>query len=545
MIDEGSEAELATKTPPPKGENLLVKSLFDAMENDQLADVLEIVGLVKKGVYQFDPETTFRGRIRNFCHVREKSVATFFRKVLGHNVSRYSRIEDHPSKSGDIFERLDVDQVKPYVLAYVYTLYGGRWNRLFEELVSISNCGPMDTIFGIPVVTLLTHKRVGADKAGTAVGNYLMYNFKIDVARGHLRDSIFWYHSASYRKILCGFGAGHITTLKQNPLLRLIDDDNVAVAGDLVTAGDRSSLFAGTDYVAYVERKASGRVPFLTLLLDNGHPFHGRYLTHAIDGDHQDSIRFYLSRPVVLEHVAGAGATGAPVSGEMISYLIRHDHYELVAKILSTTDCRHLLTGTRNYLIDVEERVPEATRLKFVRLLVDHGADPTARPAGVTESALEVAIRLCHFDTVTYYVSNYEVVPHFAGARILHHMLGHMFCDKLVTAVVTQAERLGIDVVTATDEKGRTPLHILCEGVTPTLYVDAFREVADSVAQILVRNGADPYARDHTGKTPIDILTFTRRVYRLARVIVDAPRPPPQPTTPTDGGSHTGGAGGP
>ena len=277
----------------------LVQGLVDTMENDKTGDIVEIVTMVKEKVYPFDPATTLRGTIANHVKNLNYSVGEFCRRILKLDVSEYILFDSKDR------ERILVDGVKPYLLAFLYMLYDQsemnltvKWATVFERLADISECSLYDQIFGVPLATLIV--RGLTPTTTVADSEYIRAYFKYT-------DTFFRYNEAFMRRVFKGFSVADVRRLEYDPLDAILDNLKCwrrdSFLRDFLAVADCESLFSERDYFLAVEEKgAEHNVGTLELFMGRGHKFPGRTtadgkdncFTLAIKRDRYADVRFYL-----------------------------------------------------------------------------------------------------------------------------------------------------------------------------------------------------------------------------------------------------------
>lgn len=288
-----------------------LKVTFEENDSDTATD---IVKLITDGLIPFDPSATFRGAIQ----LRQTEIISTFRRVVGDAV-------------GDFYDDssyeycLDIDGIKPYVLAYVFTVStdlarshvenpSRKWRKVFAELVRVSRWSLTDSAFGITILRYLLWERVSSGNSGRAWGPRIRKPFPYD------RDS--------YRTLLRGLTVPGLLVPLWDPISEtyreadlieyLIGNDYHEILEDVLTVADCGTMLVDRDYLGIEARPAGDNLPhtrYLEILSRHGQHVLGGvgpdvYLRTAIRLYRLDHILWYLERDFGAEALRTRDAEG-------------------------------------------------------------------------------------------------------------------------------------------------------------------------------------------------------------------------------------------
>lgn len=273
----------------------VMNRLLLAFERNRPDDAQEIIRMIGEKLVPFAPTDVFRG-----------SVAVGFLRD-GFPSLLECDLGEHLHNG-----RLYVDGVKPYVLAYVFTLYtvyalaedldrerGGRWFDVFTEMRALSDPRLDDTVFGIPLLHYLLWKPVD-----------------VLVLRGADRDKLlrrcpFAYESAVFRTLLTDIGPVLLErALGPDPIETLIRQGRHQLLEDLLAVTDCTKWMT-RNHLHLIAREGLGgdEVKFIRILTEGKRHKQDPHL--KVDGE--DCLRLAIRHKRwdqvshYMEHAGGPG----------------------------------------------------------------------------------------------------------------------------------------------------------------------------------------------------------------------------------------------
>lgn len=236
LLNTSSKMGSSQSTPPVPQDSPTLEKLIGCFRAGNANDIVQICGLIKKGVMTFDKSCTFKGSI------------TIEKMLYGINKLQCSSMENFFKKSTlhDSGEFV-IDGVKPYLLAYVMTIQGSWWFNVFKVLCEVSDVSVNDKIFGVTFFEWFLR--------GTEV--YSPY-----------RDSKFnAYDKTVSRQLLKGVRISKMSAQTfSDPIWHLIKTGNYALLEDIFEVADWKDAMK-TNYLCRMAEISNVDISFAKLLI--------------------------------------------------------------------------------------------------------------------------------------------------------------------------------------------------------------------------------------------------------------------------------------
>ena len=169
--------------------NTTLQKLFDCFRNNEPINASDIVILIEKEVMPFEANSTFIGTINIhwFDNLYEKL------KILTNvNIDKFCQ------NKSDTYINYNINGVKPYLLAYIFSVINNQWYNVFKRLFHISHFNVNDSIFGLNFFELfLIGKNIpanfGHDYYDKEINRKLLKDVEISKIKCKIFEDPIWY----------------------------------------------------------------------------------------------------------------------------------------------------------------------------------------------------------------------------------------------------------------------------------------------------------------------------------------------------------------
>ncbi len=387
--------------------------LFDAFKSNNSDDALKIIKFIKSGVITYNPETTFKGSLdisQPIINYRPDGDQYYYRNTRTKLFSYVEALLEAINVEISNYikkDQLYVQNVKPVWLAYIFIIYD-------------------------QVTAKLIYEKVNSSK--TKTNWQTVFTELAEISDCKVNDTIF---GSTILDILC---------------------NEIVVSNSSYESNNIFYCVQGAKFPVYL------------------HAFHKIIKNSQIDVKSCDIISVFLNK----------------------------DKYEFLKDFLEFTGAINLI-NSRLYLHLLENMPSSSNKEKYIELLVKYGQDLFAQDAD-GKYCFQLAVEKNNRLSFMYYFKNFNIIKHFdtvlsfllttyqsdkdtlsciikqavetkhdiftkkyKGTYPLHIACAMKSQPPIILEIYNAATTLNLPVMQLVDEKGRTPLHIMCENADKTI----------------------------------------------------------------------------